>query len=142
MTSKSACRPYKGQCLCGEIKYEVDEISQKMAHCHCTMCRKFHGSAFATFGEAKSEDFRWLQGVELLATYLAPNGTKRQFCMNCGSSLTFSPSNDKGMFVEFTLGTLDSDIDQKPDAHIFMKSCVKWYDVNDGLPQYQEGRDT
>ena len=44
---------YKGLCLCGSIKYAVDKIEPKMGHCHCSMCRKFHGAAFATFGEAK-----------------------------------------------------------------------------------------
>ncbi len=41
--------PYKGECLCGSIKYEVDEIEAQMGHCHCTMCRKFSGAAFTTY---------------------------------------------------------------------------------------------
>ena len=45
--------PYKGECLCGAIKYEVGAIVSKMAHCHCTMCRKFHGSAYSTLGSWK-----------------------------------------------------------------------------------------
>lgn len=53
---------YKGQCLCGAVEYEVDEFSPKMAHCHCSMCRKFHGAAFATYGTAKKSAFRWLRG--------------------------------------------------------------------------------
>ena len=44
--------PFKGSCLCGSIQYEVDRIDSKMGHCHCTMCRKFHGAEFATLGEA------------------------------------------------------------------------------------------
>ena len=41
----------KGQCLCGSIQYEIDKVEPKMAHCHCSMCRKFHGAAFSTFAE-------------------------------------------------------------------------------------------
>ena len=51
-----------GSCLCGAIAYEVKELEPNMANCHCGMCRKFHGAAFATFGEAKSENFRWTRG--------------------------------------------------------------------------------
>jgi len=109
---------YQGSCLCGSIKYEVKKIGSRMAHCHCSMCRKFHGAAFATFGEAKKENFRWLQGEELLATYVADNGTARSFCSKCGSSMTFKPSSGHEDLVQFSLGTLDSDIEHRPDAHI------------------------
>lgn len=132
--------PFLGQCLCGCIKYEVDEIGPKMGHCHCSMCRKFHGAAFATFGEAKSENFRWIQGSEQLKTFTASNGTKRQFCANCGSSLIFISSNDTGEIVEFALGTLDSPIDLKPDTHIFVQNKACWYEIKDELSQYDESR--
>jgi len=105
------------------------------------MCRKFHGAAFATLGEALVENFRWTEGESLLKTYLAPNGTQRKFCENCGSSLIFEASNDDGKLVEFSLGTLDSPIDLKPDAHIFTESGANWCEVGDGLPQFKAGRD-
>lgn len=131
---------YQGQCLCGEIKFEVDEIQPRMAHCHCTMCRKFHGAAFSTFGEAKVEHFRWLSGMALIRTFQAKNGTKRQFCDTCGSSLRFIPSNDKGEYVEFSLSLLDDDIPHRSDAHIYTKFRASWYDITDGLPVFSEGR--
>jgi len=132
---------YKGQCLCGLISYEVDKIEAQMGHCHCSMCRKFHGAAFATFGEALSQNFRWISGEEYLKNYQAENGTIRQFCENCGSSLIFKPADDDGSLVEFTLGTLDSGLDLKPDAHIFVAFKADWVSINDDLPQYDEGRD-
>ena len=132
---------YTGQCLCGEIQYGVDEIEAQMGHCHCTMCRKFHGAAFSTYGEAKTENFHWLRGEEKLKTYLAPNGTQRQFCSNCGSSLTFKPSNDAGDVVEFSLGTLDTEIGLKPDAHIFTKNCASWFEIKDNLPRFSAARE-
>lgn len=141
-TKKSRTQPSTGQCLCGAIKYAIDKIEPHMGHCHCTMCRKFHGAAFATFGEAKIANFHWLEGKELLKTYHAPNGTKRKFCTHCGSSMIFMPANDSGELVEFALGTLDSDIELKPDVHIFTDSKASWHEVTDHLPQYTEGRDS
>jgi len=131
----------KGQCLCGEVRYQVSHIEKQMAHCHCSMCRKFHGAAFSTYGEAKIENFEWLQGEGFLKTYLASNGTERQFCSNCGSSMTFKPANDAGIVIEFSLGTLDDDIDQKPDAHIFTGNCSNWFEITDDLPQYKSARE-
>ncbi|WP_415901442.1 GFA family protein [Neptuniibacter sp. QD29_5] len=131
-----------GQCLCGGIKYEVSNLQPTMAHCHCSMCRKFHGAAFGTYGVVKVENFKWLQGGELLKTYTAPNGTKRQFCSECGSSLTFAPINDDGTHIEFTLGTLDSEITVKPDSHIYCSYKADWYEIADDLPQFPEGRES
>jgi hypothetical protein len=142
MMSDSNNRPYQGQCLCGLIKYEVDEIEPRIGHCHCSMCRKFHGAAFATYGEAKADNFHWVAGEEHLKTYLAPNGTKRLFCQNCGSSLAFVSSNDTGKLVEFSLGTLESEIELRPNAHIFTNYRASWYEVSDDLPQFREGRDS
>ncbi len=137
--TQTSCR---GSCLCGSIKYEVDHIEPHMAHCHCSMCRKFHGAAFATFGEAKKENFRWLSGEELLSSYVADNGTTRQFCSRCGSSMTFRASSGQENVVEFSLGTLDSDIVERPDAHIFVAYKANWLELNNGLPQYSEGRNS
>lgn len=133
-------KSYTGSCLCGQIKYEVTHIEAQMGHCHCKMCRKFHGSAFATFGEAKVENFTWLKGQDLLKSYFAENGTERKFCSHCGSSLIFVPSNDKGELIEFSLATLDSEIQNKPDAHIFTESKANWYEINDDLPQFTNKR--
>ncbi len=134
--------PYFGQCLCGRIKYRVDAIEPKMGHCHCTMCRKFHGSAFATYGEAKQENFHWLSGEDQLTTFKADNGTLRQFCQNCGSSLTFAANDGMQEVVEFSMGTLESDIKQLPDVHIFTDYMASWYQITDDLPKYKDDRNS
>ncbi|NRA53101.1 MAG: GFA family protein [Gammaproteobacteria bacterium] len=105
------------------------------------MCRKFHGAAFATFGEVAIEDFRWLTGESALKVFIAANGTVRKFCGQCGASLIFKSKNDQGTTVEFTLGTLDSDISQHPDSHIFVGSKANWFEISDDLPQFNQGRD-
>ncbi|MFT5740494.1 MAG: hypothetical protein ACI9LO_003411 [Planctomycetota bacterium] len=58
--------PYRGSCLCGEIAFEVDELGSTIGNCHCSMCRKFHGPAYATLAEVEAEHFRWLRGKESL----------------------------------------------------------------------------
>ncbi|WP_298608945.1 GFA family protein [uncultured Thiothrix sp.] len=131
---------YQGGCLCGKIRYEATQFETNMAHCHCSMCRKFHGAAFASFGSVKQENFRWVQGEAELAAYQAPNGTVRRFCKHCGSSLTFASSVDAVAIIEITLGSLDSDLERLPDAHIYVGSKADWDVISDGLPQYEEGR--
>lgn len=129
-----------GQCLCGGIAYEVDALEPKMGHCHCTMCRKFHGAAFATYGEAKTANFRWLRGEDKLRAFVAENGTTRKFCCVCGSSMIFQSSGDCHSVVEFALGTLETAMEQRPDCHVYTKHKAQWYEIHDGLPQYENGR--
>ena len=37
----------KGSCLCGTVQWRLDPPFGEMSHCHCSMCRKAHGAAFA-----------------------------------------------------------------------------------------------
>lgn len=134
--------PYQGQCLCGSIKYQIDALEPNIGHCHCSMCRKFHGAAFATYGKAKSTNFHWLEGENQLNSFKADNGTVRQFCQNCGSSLTFAGDDGESDVVVFALATLDSEIEQKPVAHIYTNFKANWYDINDDLLKYREDRDS
>jgi hypothetical protein len=130
----------QGSCLCGKVRYQVTDISPRMGHCHCKMCRKFHGAAFSTFGEVSAANFEWLDGESLIKSYQGENGTIRKFCGECGSSLIFLPSKDSGEVVEFSLGTLDSNIEQTPDAHIFIANKANWFKPSDDLPQYEQAR--
>jgi hypothetical protein len=134
--------PYRGSCLCGEIRFEVDEFTPRTGHCHCSMCRKFHGAAYATLAEALSDHFRWICGEDLLKGYTAVNGTTRSFCSNCGSSLTFSSPNVDPELVEIALGCFDDEVPIRPDAHIFVASGAHWATPDDDLPQYEAGRDS
>lgn len=133
---------YRGSCLCGVVRFEVDEFLPQVAHCHCSMCRKFHGASYATIASVSRSKFRWVEGENALKGYTAENGTTRTFCSHCGSSLTFSSPRASEEVVEIALGTVDGDVAVEPDAHIFVDSGANWTVLNDGLPQYEEGRDS
>ena len=44
----------QGGCLCGGIRYEVSGPLTDVGNCHCSMCRRFHGAAFATYAKVGS----------------------------------------------------------------------------------------
>lgn len=103
---------YKGSCLCGSVRYEVDTIKPHVSHCNCPLCRKFKGAIAATLASTDSRQFRWIQGEELLKAYTAENGTTLNFCTNCGSSLTFSNPKAPADIIEISIGTIDDDYTQ------------------------------
>lgn len=126
----------KGSCLCGGAQYEIDGEVKLMAHCHCSMCRKHHGAAFATYIGVNTSDFRWVKGEDLLVRYQSSPGHTRGFCRVCGSTL---PVPDPGA-TDFYLpaGTLDGDPGPRPAAHIFVASKAPWFEISDELPQFDE----
>ncbi|NMP30103.1 GFA family protein [Thalassotalea sp. M1531] len=132
----------KGSCLCGAIIFEVAKFQPLIGHCHCSMCRKFHGAAFSTFGEVKREHLQWISGVELLSHFHARNDTTRSFCRHCGSSLLFeSKFNREAATVEIALAAFDDIDDVNPDAHIYTESKVSWIALSDNLPKYKGYRE-
>ena len=69
-----------------------------------------------------------------MATSLLP---VKHFCSICGSPI-FSESIEQPDKVRIRLGTIESDIIEKPLAHIFTRSKANWESINDDLPQYEE----
>jgi hypothetical protein len=126
----------KGRCLCGAVRYEIAGPLQMMIHCHCSMCRKHHGSAFATFVAAPLSGYKLTSGADHIVGYQSsPNG-QRSFCRVCGSA---APSVAKEMDMVFCpAGNLEGDLDMRPTAHYFVGSKAPWHEITDSLPQYVE----
>ncbi|MGJ8693407.1 MAG: GFA family protein [Thalassotalea sp.] len=131
-----------GSCLCGKVRYQVSKFEPAIAHCHCTMCRKFHGAAFSTFAEVKEKNITWLSDKKHLKSYLAENKSERIFCRECGSSLAFiSTYNKQDKSIEIALATLDSgDETLTVNAHIFTEAQVNWLSLSDNIPKFKQFR--
>ena len=127
----------QGGCLCGGIRYEIDGPVGKILHCHCSMCRKAHGSAFRTRLAVPRDAFRFLQGEDLLERYRSSGDTVRTFCRVCGSPIINFWDDDLDHYG-LALGTLESDPGHRPVCHIFTASKAPWFEISDGLPQFKE----
>lgn len=123
----------KGSCLCGAVVFNVDDGGSNMSHCHCSMCRKFHGALFATYYDATN--FYFEQGEDSMATYESSPGFMRSFCKHCGSTLPEGEESDTGACVP--AGLMDDDPGVRPEKHIFCESKADWYDITDSLPQQE-----
>jgi hypothetical protein len=125
----------KGGCLCGAVRYEIDEPLGETGSCHCSMCRKAHGAAFATFASVKPGSLRWTAGEEALSVYASSEQGRRCFCRHCGSQLG---AMEKGELRWLALGSVDGDPGVRSGANIFVASKAPWFDIHDGLPQFDE----
>ena len=127
----------KGSCLCGGIHYEIDgELGAAMI-CHCGKCRKANGSAFAVNAVVNVSEFHLTKGADLVTEFESTPGVFRTFCKGCGSPL-YSRRPSQPDVCRLRVGTLDTEVDIKPQAHIFVGSKAGWDCINDDIPQYAE----
>lgn len=127
---------YKGSCLCGQVQFTITGKISDIIHCHCSLCRKSSGTAFATNGFVQKSDLKFQQGEDLLKYYELRPGKKRHFCQTCASPI-FS-SNDQDLTrIRIRLGIIDSDVSEKPVSHNFITSKANWDDLDADIPRYQ-----
>lgn len=108
----------------------------KFVYCHCSLCRKSQGSAFAANGIVELKDFNIHSGETELTGFESSPGQTKYFCRRCGSPI-MSKSVTKPDQVRVRLGTIESDIDERPIAHIFVTSKANWEEICGDIPQYE-----
>tara|TARA_Y100001949_G_scaffold170194_1_gene171057 strand:+ start:682 stop:1125 length:444 start_codon:yes stop_codon:yes gene_type:complete len=126
---------YKGSCLCGAIKVELKGSIDSIIHCHCSLCRKNSGTAYATNGFIKTEDFSVLDPKKKLTHFKFKEGKLRHFCSVCASPI-FSSNTDNPTKLRIRLGILDTDIEERPISHNFYSSRANWDNIDAELPRY------
>jgi hypothetical protein len=107
-----------GSCVCGRFAFEVDGPFSRMGSCHCSYCRKAHGSAYATFAAAPSSGFRWRSGEGDQGYYQSSPGVRRAFCPDCGAKV---PGRVEGESAFLPAGLLDGDPGVRPGLHCFTR---------------------
>ena len=126
---------YHGSCLCGAIKVELSGSIDDIIHCHCSLCRKNSGTAYATNGFINASEFRVIDPQKKLGTYAFKPGKNRHFCTVCASPV-YSSNADNPNKLRIRLGILDSAIKEQPMSHNFVSSKANWDNLDAELPRY------
>ncbi len=132
--------PLQGGCQCGAVRYEVRAPTTDLYHCHCSMCRKVHGAAFATLAIAPIESVVYVKGEDNLTRFDSSDGVSRFFCKTCGCQMTIDVA-DEPQSRWFTPGTLDDGVHPgagESERHIFVGSKLNWLHLDNVLPQSDE----
>ena len=126
----------KGECLCGKIRYEYKGKTGNLVHCHCSKCRKWHGSAFRSRIVIET-GYKLTQGEEYQAHYQASPQVIKTFCSNCGSNLaTIYPKRDN--LLGLPIAGCEEEFDFNREFHIHTASKASWWQISDRLPQYEK----
>ena len=128
---------YSASCLCGEVHMTINGAISDIIHCHCSLCRKSSGTAFATNGFIATKSLSITKGQSFINAFEVKPGRKRHFCKQCASPL-YSSNADDPTRLRLRLGVLNSDITERPMSHNFVDSKANWDSLNEELPHYSE----
>jgi hypothetical protein len=134
----SAAGEIAGSCLCNAVAYVLHRPPSLMHHCHCSRCRKARAAPHASNAFADVAGFRYTRGESELRTYKVPEARfySSVFCAVCSAPMPrVDHARDK---VIIPAGSFDGDPGVRPSRHIFVGSKAPWFEISDGLPQFQE----
>ena len=124
-----------GACVCGAVRWSYDAPFSTMLYCHCSVCRKHHGTLFATLVAGPLATFHWRGGTEKISTWQSSQKGKRSFCSVCGSKVPGVDHDSKQVFMP--AGALEGELGIRPQMHLFVGSKAPWRQIHDALPQHE-----
>jgi len=128
--SQKPTSPYSGGCQCGAVRYALYALPEQAHLCHCRMCQKAVGNAFAALAPIRLEDFAWTKGTP--AVFLSSSAAERGFCSACGTPLFFRYVDSE--WIDVTIGSLDDPEHVPPELHYGAESRLSWLKRLDVLP--------
>jgi len=122
----------KGGCSCGHIRYEMDATPLIVHCCHCSLCQRQTGTAFALNALIEAERVTLLQGEVEYTTLDSPSdkGQRVSRCPKCHIAVWseyLMATDGRPNFVYFMrVGALDHSENLPPDVHIHTASKQPW----------------
>ncbi len=112
---------FDGSCQCGACRYEVTEGQALQTVCHCRMCQRATGNAFAPLIAVETAHVTW-EGMPKL--FQSSNLAQRGFCGECGTPLFYQRLGCGE--IEFMVGTINSDFNYSPVRNHGAESRLGW----------------
>ena len=132
--------PLTGGCLCGTVRFQVDQPPTGASYCHCTRCQRRTGTASSATASIEPGSLEVLSGEEALGAFEPDDGFAKVFCSLCGAHL-FTRDPSDGMVKGVRMSAFDEDPDVRPSHRQFVAYAAAWEPIpDDGLPRYPERR--
>jgi len=123
-------KTYTGQCLCGDITFSAKGLSD-IWYCHCKQCQKLTGLHIAAAG-VKRKNLEIKGAVNWLPISDKSNSGH---CQSCGCYMFWDEmARDT---VSVLAGCLDDTTGLGVMGHIFVEEKANYYEITDGLPQFE-----
>ena len=125
-----------GGCLCGRIRYSLNEAPLRVMQCHCRDCQRQSGSAFSVNAVVRRGRLAFEGDEPARYTGISDGGNTvhRHFCGRCGSPL-FSAFDGVGV-VALKLASLDDPTPYAPQASLWCDRMLPWVHAPEGVPTF------
>jgi hypothetical protein len=129
--------PYLGQCLCGAIRYRVNEEPLTVYACHCTDCQRRTGSALAISMIVRRTALEISAGEPSSYSARLADGRSKagKLCALCGTRLWGEPANRSVIVIQ--PGTLEQPCGLFPVAHQWTRSAQPWFVFPEGSTLFE-----
>ena len=125
----------RGECLCGQVKFEVLGKLPRLYQCHCSLCRKQSGTASNAATIVAAANFCWRAGVEHISSWVKDTGYRSDFCSRCGSPAPNPLGNARYFWVP--AGLLDVSAELEIGAHFWVSSKAGWATISSGGVRFE-----
>jgi hypothetical protein len=125
-TSGASTPPAQGQCLCGDVTFEIDVPAVWAWHDHSRAGRRAHGGASATYVGSWRSRFRITGGQAGITRFEdQATGTARSFCARCGTPLIYERGHAPRM-VNLPRALFAGRTGREPRYHIARDEAPDW----------------
>ena len=131
----------QGQCLCGDITFQVTGEPVMQGNCHCTDCKRATGASYATIAFFKTEQFTLLSGTPKRFAHETDSGSQmtKTFCPNCGSLLFGSNSRREGV-VSVYVGSLEQPSWLQPQFNVWTSRAFSCTPLDPEVVAFEKGK--
>ena len=119
-----------GGCLCGGVRYELEEAPFGVVDCHCLDCRRSSGAPYVTWGILARDKFKLLSGTLRRVPFA---GRVRDFASCCGTQILFEDEPESPR-VDVAIATLDDPRPFPPARVIWLEDKLPWVAIDSSLP--------
>lgn len=131
--------PLNGACSCGAVRYRLSTAPMFVHCCHCLLCQRQTGSAFAINALIETARIELLAGAPVPWSMPTESGRPHDIhrCPACGVAV-WSDYGRRPALRFVRVATLDQPHALSPDVHIFVRSKVPWLTLPQGSRAFDE----
>jgi hypothetical protein len=129
---------FTGSCHCGKVAIAIDGKILNVVNCHCSICRKLNGGAFASYVIVPEQAFEVVRGKELLTRYAMSEMADKHFCSICGAPVVNRNKKYEGVAI-IHLGCLDEPGKMPLNVNIYCESMLPWVAFSQDFPRFEKG---
>jgi hypothetical protein len=126
---------HSGQCMCGEIRYQVDGEPNAVAACHCSDCRRSAGAPVVTWAMFPETALTVTRGQP--KTINSSGSAMRSFCGACGTGLFYRNATVLPGIVDIQSATFDDPETLPPRVQIQTAERLNWMKQLHELPEFE-----